>query len=60
MSNIISFRRVSAKERLRDQLDVACSILRNAANSPVDEDLLKLIGDVADDVKKAVRNFREW
>jgi hypothetical protein len=47
-----------AEDRLRDELMTARAILRNAIDGPVDEGLLELIEDLADDLKKAVRNYR--
>ena len=47
-----------AEDRLRDELMTARAILRNAIDGPVDEGLLELISDLADDLKKAVRNYR--
>jgi hypothetical protein len=59
MSKIVAFRKWGAKERLRDQLEVARAILRNAIDSPVDEDLLRLVEDVAADLRRAVTGYRE-
>jgi hypothetical protein len=47
-----------AEDRLRDELMTARAILRNAIDGPVDKNLLELISDLADDLKKAVRNYR--
>jgi hypothetical protein len=47
-----------AEDRLRDELMTALAILRNAIDGPVDKNLLELIEDLADDLKKAVRNYR--
>jgi hypothetical protein len=47
-----------AEDRLRDELMTARAILRNAIDGPVDKNLLELIEDLADDLKKAVRNYR--
>jgi hypothetical protein len=47
-----------AEDRLRDELMTARAILRNAIDGPVDANLLELIEDLADDLKKAVRNYR--
>lgn len=47
-----------AGDRLRDELMTARAILRNAIDGPVDKNLLELISDLADDLKKAVRNYR--
>ena len=47
-----------AEDRLRDELMTARAILRNAIDGPVDTNLLELISDLADDLKKAVRNYR--
>jgi hypothetical protein len=58
MSKIVAFRRCGAKERFRDQLEVACAILRNAIDSPVDEDLLDAVGDLANDLLKAIDAYR--
>ena len=47
-----------AEDRLRDELMTARAILRGAIDGPVDKNLLELISDLADDLKKAVRNYR--
>jgi hypothetical protein len=49
---------VSGEDRLRDELMTARAILRNAIDGPVDKNLLELISDLAEDLKKAVRNYR--
>jgi hypothetical protein len=58
MNKVVRFRRWTAKERLRDQLEVARAILRKAIDGPIDEDLLTLVEDVAEDLHNAVNNFR--
>jgi hypothetical protein len=58
MNRVVAFRRSCAKERLRDQLEVARAILRNAIDSPVDEDLLNAVGDLANDLLKAIDAYR--
>ena len=47
-----------AEDRLRDELMTARAILQNAIDGSVDTNLLELISDLADDLKKAVRNYR--
>ena len=55
-SKVIQF--VSAEDRLRDELMTARAILRNAIDGPINDDLLGLITDIADDLRKAVSNYR--
>ena len=55
-SKVIQF--VSAEDRLRDELMTARAILRNAVDAPINDDLLRLVADIADDLRKAVSNYQ--
>jgi hypothetical protein len=58
MSKVVEFKGWSAEDRLRDELMTARAILRNAVDGPVSDDLLRLVEDIADDLKKAINNYR--
>jgi hypothetical protein len=55
--NIVRLRQVDAEERFRDQLATAITILRNHVGQ-ITDDLLEAIEDLADDLVKAVDEFR--
>jgi hypothetical protein len=56
--NIVRLRQVDAEERFRDQLATAITILRNHVGHEITDDLLEAIEDLADDLVKAVDEFR--
>ena len=58
MSRVVRFPTRTAKQRFRAELETAISILYRQANGEITEDLLDAVGDLANDLHKAIDAYR--
>jgi hypothetical protein len=58
VTKVVSFTRWTAAERLRAELVVAAQIIHGLAQTPMSEDLLDAVSDLATDLEKAVEEYR--